>query len=107
VVQNPDGKLTTLQSSSDYLSLLTILETDRDDFEDALKINIDSEKTDELFSKLFKCGLSGSEYWTELVIIWPNNKDINEDLKTYLSPTINNTKINQTLRHKVRTLLKE
>jgi hypothetical protein len=107
VIESPP-KLTALKEPKDYVALLTVLETDRGQFEQALREkNIEKEKTNKLKSELYKCGLTVSPYWTELVINWIEPEDINEELKKFLRPTISDTRVNQQLRHRVRTLIKE
>lgn len=83
---------------------MTILETDKGQFEQAFNgKNIEKEKINKLKSELYKCGLTVSPYWTGLVINWLDIEDINEELKEFLRPTISDTRVNQKLRHRIRT----
>ena len=107
VIESP-AKLTTLREPKDYVALLTVLQTDKGQFEQAFsEKKIEKEKVKKLKSYLYKCGLTVSPYWSELVINWIDIEDINEELREFLRPTILDTRVNQKLRHRIRTLIKE
>lgn len=99
--------LTILKEPKDYFVLLTVLETDRGQFDSMLRNKIDIEKIYKLKRDLFICGLTVSAYWSEMVINWIDIKDINEELKPLLKSAMANTDIDQKLRHRVRMLIKE
>ena len=96
---------TVLKEPHDYVALLTILETDRGQFEKELREKIEHDKMLTLVRELYKCGLSVSPYWTELVINWMDIKDINEELKPMLKDTTQDIRVNQKLRHRLSLLL--
>ncbi len=107
MVVESSSRLTVLKEPKDYFVLLTVLETDRMQFDYMMRGKIESDKIYKLKRELFVCGLSVSAYWSELVINWIDIKDINEEIKALLKVALSNTKINQKLKQRVRMLIKE
>lgn len=99
--------LTLLKEPKDYVALLSLLETDKTLFEQALRSShVKEEKIAKLKSALYQFGLTVSPYWSERVIDWIGLDEINEDLKPILNSALSNTRISQSLRHRVRKMLR-
>ena len=106
MVVESSTNLTVLKEPKDYFVLLTVLETDRMQFDSIMNGKVENDKINKLKRELFICGLTVSSYWSELVIDWIDIKDINEEIKELLKSALSNTSIDQKLRHRVRMLIK-
>ena len=102
-----ESKLKTLDERKNYVALLTLLETDKKQFETELKDKVTKDKINELKKELFKFGLTVSPYWSELAINWIEIEDVDKELKELLSSATLDKRLNQGLRNKVRQLIKE
>jgi hypothetical protein len=101
-----ESKLTILDRRENYVALLTVLETDKVKFESELRREVGQEKINELKKELFKCGLTVSPYWSELVTNWIETEDIDKEMKELLSSAILDKRVNQGQRNKLRQLIK-
>jgi hypothetical protein len=100
------SRLTILDKRENYVALLTILETDKNKFESELREKVGQEKINKLKKELFKCGLTVSPYWSELVADWIETDDIDKEMKELLTVTIQDKRVNQGQRNKIRRLIK-
>jgi DNA primase len=100
------NNLTALDGREKYVALLTLLETNKTQFEIESEKRIDKDKVDRLKSELYKFGLTVSQYWSELTIDWIETADLDNELIDLLESTILNKKISQRQRNKVKRIIK-